>query len=611
MKSSRLPAAVLLTLSMLAPVAGVRGAEAVLDRIPADSLGYLVVNNVKTTTAHVDALLKELGLGMMMPPGGVLDMIKAQSRIVGLDASGGLAVVLLDPQKFGADLVGMMGLKEGVAASQPKPSDIPGVMLVPGAGASEVFGPMALAVPGQDYYQLAAPTPSPIILKHSGGYVSVSGSMDAIKAMENVSRSTAAALPKEHAAAIAKSDFALHLNMKVAGPILDAVFKGFEKNMKAASMPAMMVGARLSQLTMLRALTGQVDEITITARITSTGLAVDALATFVAGGELSRAFAAVKAPREVKLNRLPNMPYVLASSQQNSQNDAIQQFFQEYTTAMMGQIPMGGKILKIAEQLQSQLTGVQMVMGGAPAGNGIFGIAIVCETKDTGAVKQALVDYASAYAEMMKGMFAFLPGGGPKLTIGHVEKAVTVEGIAADALVLSAPFIDEMDESGIAKVKKIMGEDKLRAFIAEVDDKTVVLSFGGSTAFLAETIKSARSPKPLLTAPVSATLAKYKADKTMIMMVLSAGNLMKVVLAGIEAMNPGMGGAIPFRLTTKEPVSFCAGLTDKSVHGVFYVPTKLVKEIYQTYQMVSMMRGGGGRRGRPGGVPPTMPKESF
>ena len=83
----------------------------VLDKLPADTVGFFVVNDINATGLRLDAFLIDLGVGPMIGimPGGptsdishVITMLKMQARLgEGFDPNGGFAAAIMDPAKFG------------------------------------------------------------------------------------------------------------------------------------------------------------------------------------------------------------------------------------------------------------------------------------------------------------------------------------------------------------------------------------------------------------------------------------------------------------------------------------------------------------------------------
>ena len=164
-------------------------AEPVLKVVPAGTIAYAVINNIKTGADDIDKFLKQIGASEMLKdemPSGVLKALLAQAQMgEGFNPNGGAAIALLDPNAFGIDLIKMMkSAMPGAAASQPAAAPMPPmpvVVFLPGAGVKEVLGKfnpvaadpyMKLNLGGVELF--AAPV---------GSYVLVSPSAKALEAV--------------------------------------------------------------------------------------------------------------------------------------------------------------------------------------------------------------------------------------------------------------------------------------------------------------------------------------------------------------------------------------------------------------------------------------------
>ena len=67
--------------------------------------------------------------------------------------------------------------------------------------------------------------------------------------------------------------------------------------------------------------------------------------------------------------------------------------------------------------------------------------------------------------------------------------------------------------------------------------------------------------------------------QTAALVLLNAGNLMELILAGMKKMDPEGEAALPFQVTCKTPLAIGVGVEKNAAHVAIYVPTKLVKEV--------------------------------
>ncbi len=594
--------AVLVAVAMVVSAAPAETAPSVLKQIPAGNMGFVVVNNVKATAARIDEFIKEIGVSKFVPPGGVLATIKGGAQLgAGFNADGGLAIAMLDPQQFGLDIMGM--IKGGPNAKPPQPGNIPVVAFIAGSDVKGVFGQLAAPAQGK-YFQLQLPAPFPILATAHNGYVILSPSKAALDAVVSCKKSVADALPKEHVDALVKSDLAYHINMKITGPVLSGLMKMFEDQMggQMGAAGAMMMGDPTALLAMYRGLIEDMDAVTIGARLTSTGVAADLMVSFSPDSALGKIAAAFSSKAIPSVARLPNLPYVMAIGSLVEDSPEAQKFADDMTKKMFGAGAMPKELQAKIERMQkvanSDITSVQMVLGGAPQGAGVFGAAVLLECKNTKNVKKMLADAADLISSAIK-MADPNNEELQQLKIAYAENVETAGAISVDAITITHPEMDEMGPGDRAEMAKILGDDKILVRVAAIDAKTVAVTFGGGSAYLAETIKAAKVGGRILSRKDAKQLVKYLPAKPTGYMLLSVGNLFEVINTGMRAFDEAAGG-LPVNIGTKEPITISGGYTGKASHVIIYVPTKLVKDIMAA---VGPFIGLGGGMGPGGGAP--------
>ena len=158
-----------------------------------------------------------------------------------------------------------------------------------------------------------------------------------------------------------------------------------------------------------------------------------------------------------------------------------------------------------------------------------------------------------------------------------------------------------MGQNERATMNMVVGEDKIRILVAAPDKNTVVLTFGGSLAFMDESIKAAKGDgnAKLLTRRQLRAMKKYLPSTLTGLGLFNVGNLFEVILAGMQTMMPAGPAALPVSIKTKDPIVMAGGVTGKAAHVVFAVPISLIKEVKQAAQMMlgGMMGGGAGPMG--------------
>ncbi len=121
-----------------------------------------------------------------------------------------------------------------------------------------------------------------------------------------------------------------------------------------------------------------------------------------------------------------------------------------------------------------------------------------------------------------------------------------------------------------------------------MDDKTVLVTFGGSKAFLAETIKAATNGGTIPTSMGVADLLKELPFKPSVVGLFNLTNLVKVVFNAANAM--GVGAMLPpIAMEDQPPVVFGTSIEGSGAHLVTIVPNALVKEVVRTVVPVVQM----------------------
>ena len=380
-----------------------KSAAGVLKLIPASAAGYVVVPDIKATATRVDKFLREIGVNAM--PGGILPVLKSMAMLGdGFNADGGLAIVVLDPAQTGLDVIKL--LNNGPDAKKPEPKDIPVVLLVPGTGVKEVFG--QAVTPAGEYFNVKLPmAPIALTAAYKSGYVILSPSVKAIKAVLAERRTADRYAETEHVALIGRGHISVHVNVKVVGPLYSVLMKTLEKQMAASGMRGRAPFDMTKMMAMYRNIIDQMDAMTFSARLTASNVILEEMVSLTPGSDLAKA-ALGRVAAKPQLDRVANLPYVLAFSGVTTQDKAAINVSRKMTSGMLdsltGLLPKEAvaKLGKLNEKFVSQITGVQMVAGGAPAGSGVFGTSCVVTCKDSSVVKGLLADSTALIEELIK-----------------------------------------------------------------------------------------------------------------------------------------------------------------------------------------------------------------
>ena len=587
--------------------------EPVLSHIPAGSLGFVVIPNIRSTVAKADKFIADIGLAKKLPSvdpdkpekrASVLDLLLGAAQLgPGFNPDGGLAVVMLDPKAFGIDLlqfipgagaskVRPMKMVAEDDATEPAKPKIPFVIFVPGKSIKSVFGAYPMEPAGK--YTLVNLRMGPAYAVKRGSYILLGPSDKALDAVLAAKKKAATDLPAEQVVAIGQSDLAYHINMKVAGPVIAQFLKVAEAQIITQAGPvAPLMGVYFG---IYRDLIKQFDAITVAVRIAPTGLVFDEMASFRPGTAYSKAQASTKLTGKVGLNALPDLPYVLAMGGAGQNSPEGVKIGLDMIDSLLKNEPLKGlpeeekaRIKKIVRELNEQITGVQIVMGGAPAESGLFGMSFVIRCGSAEKVKALLAEKV----KLAQGLIKHFGENEPevkKFSIRYLKGMETVGGVSADAIALQHPKLDEINEDDRGKMRKVLGEDKIRFLVAAADKNTVVVTFGGSRPFLVEALKAAAGTGKIGTRPEDAEAMKYMPKKKTAVVLINAGNLYEVIVKGMKAMAPNEEQP-PFKIKCKTPIALGVGQSGKSTHVVAYVPTKLIKEVVG---IVMMFAGGGG-----------------
>jgi len=587
----------------------------VLQAIPAGSMGYVVINNLQTAVGNVEKYLTDIGLGEMIAeemPGGMLKTITSQMKIEkGFQPNGGLAVTMLDPGAFDIDLMKMLGIGKDGATTTPAtataPADqpkLPVVAFLPGKGVAEFFANHKTAPAGKFTQVTIEDGPGPLLAVQHGDYILLSPSGKAIEFVIGAKKSAADELNATQAKLLTDSDIAARVNMKVTGPILNKMIKGVElltdakeEGFVGDSAPRLpepldeIAPALKHMMPFYRWLIGQMEGVTITGRVGKTGLVFDVLTEWAPESLYAKALAEYKKTAATKLARLPNNSYIFALGVANQGGPATKIILTKYMDAMLGEKHLAklpeltkAKIKDLALALQDQIGGMELVAGGAGEGaEGVFGASCVIECKDAEAFRNLLAQAAGTTQTVIHKLFGEDNEDILQLKITYAKGAETVGETKLDTISITHPDIDEMDEDELSEMSVFLGEEKIRLFVAQADKNTVVVTFGGSKAFMGEALKAAKAGGgTILKGEGVAEAMKYIPKEPTGLMLFNVQGLIAMITKAAERMSTGE--APPFEITTKVPIALGSAVAGSSEHATVYVPTKLVKEIVAAVQ---------------------------
>lgn len=605
--------------ALAAPPAAKPVAESVMKHIPAGSIGFVVINNLEAAAGKVEKLLADLGVDDFLKTdpdnpqkkAKLVDMATMMAQLgEGFNPRGSVAAVLLDPKPFGLDFEGMMkkgigsgageGTEEGNAAAKPEPK-VPLLIFVPGTGIDKMLAAYKPTQAGK-YSTVTLPF-GQMFAAQLESYIVLSPNDKALDAVMSPAKKLATAeMPAEQAASLANADIGLHMNWKVVGPLAAKVMDEAQKQMnsEAAGEMAAMKPVFEMYIGFIKNLMEQMDAETVTFRVGETGLVLDEMMAFKAGSAYGKSVAAAKPMTGTGVEMLPDLKYVLAAGGTANVDAENIKMAQDLVKQLLAAEPFKtvtpetkARAEKLVADALGQLTGVQFVAGGAPEGSGLFGVAYVLQVKDAETFRSLIAEKASLVETLVKqtAAGAAVPDANEmaKLSVKYVKGVDTVGGVSVDAVVIDHPKMNEMKAEDRAEMKKVLGEDVVRFRVAAMGKNTVIVTFGGGTAFMGEALKAASGKGGIAAASALGDALRYLPKQRTSMVLFNGANLYDLIVSGMKKMDPDEK-APAAKITTSTPIFLATGMTGGSAHVVVFIPTKLVKEGIDLFK--SLMGGG-------------------
>jgi hypothetical protein len=596
------------------------GAE-VMKRIPAGCMGFAVVRDVGGLSGKIDALIKQFSPdGRPLVPMPVLEMLKASGMLgEGFQPTGSFAAVMLDPQQYGLDLLSMIA---GKAETPFQPEKLPVVLLIPGEDPAKLMAAHQPVKDGQEYKLTALPFGW---ARQAGKHVLVSPSRKAVAAVADAKKSVLAEMSPADLALLARSDAGVWLNFKVVAPILDAAIARLEKiaRMEKEVAPAEgeQQGARprsvmtaqgvpvVAALASAREKLKQVQDVALAVRMPPAGVFVEGSISYLPDSALGEALAGYKHAATPLLHRLPNMPYVLAMGVKPWPWVTKAQTAAEIDKTLNSEVFRGlsaenkAKLRKVMLGMKEQVESMQVFAGGINPGGGQVGMAVVMECKSAENVRALLADAVGVASEVIK---ATEEPDLKALSLKY-QKGIDALGTSKlDVISIEHPALEEIPEEALVAFKTVLGEEKFRLYVAQADEKTVVITMGGRKDFLASALKAAAGTGQLpLEASVAKALAMMPKQRTAAA-VFSVRNLTELIMGIIKDVTAAIGQQPPpFQLAVKSPapVAMAGGIQKTDISMAVYVPIEPIRELVQ---MFMQLRAGFGP-----GPAPVPPAEDF
>ena len=578
----------------------------ILSQIPVGS-SYFMTGSVDKTIGSAEMFLIDIGVGKMLnigvsrpgdgrgPRSELLDMIKKELKLgEGFDSKGGAAFVVLDPKTVGLDLVKLMDLSQTKSAEPagPPPASNPEDMIaIIAPGRVETLFADAKPTKEGDLTVLK-PNRKKIYAAQKGTYAVISPSSAAVKAIvaAGTGKNAASELSKDELVMINSSDIAMHVNVAPYRPVVKKLLDGFKEQLKTQFDPATAMGFNV-YLMMGEALVDQLDATTLGVKMGQNGLNIDSICTAKSGSTMAKVFAAESdsAGGTKLFDSIPSLPYVLAMGIDGwMDNAAMQAASMDFSKAFMGAgspFKLDEKDLAAMEAMQAkvadQITSAQMSIGAAPAGKGMVSLAYVIHCKDSAKYRAIFPESITLTNKMMSA--AQTQPNAPKVSMTYAKDAEKVGDLSVDALTISLtgmPGAKPDELSGIFKM--IFGEETIRMLVATPDAKTLVMTLGGTTETLKETLKVAAGKGPIPAMPGTVQAMRNLPKNSSIVMLFNTANLMDVIRTGMKkaGATPEDIEIIP-TLKCKTPIAFGAKAKGAALHTGFFAAKAMIAEAVQ------------------------------
>lgn len=593
MKRAFCPTIAMVLSSILVMPAASRAADSPLSIIPADAIGFVCVQNLKQLDDNAAAILQELGLAPMIPPGfrSLITMLKEYGPLGdGLNESGSLAVVMLgaetpdqmwDPSRSGL-IISATDPKALLESLNPEPAE-DGTSLV------TLFGKPSYAITKQNALVIA-PIPA------------------AAKALAKESAGIDTKLKPAEVKALAELDLAFWVNasegFKLAKPMIDGFTTGFKamSGAEEGSLKAIQAQGLIDSIEMMRE---GAETISGGLSLGQGGLGLRFTVLMKPGSELAKMSGTHLATESSLLAGLPDEDFILALGQVANPEQAKEgmKMVTNYLQANEVKEALGDEAAKKLqtdlESLMGLTRGLALSISILPPGpDGLVGIASVWKVSDA----KNWVDKVAAIVETAKGVTVEDEQIQAMLgAISYKSEAQTVAGVSVSHLSFDVEKAAELDADEMDKIGKILGRDGLLIRIAPVDGKHVAIGFGGGEARFVKIIEAAKAGK----APLQATTGIKRVSRNLPKAKISEIYLaVDRILALVRNVNEAVGeaGGFPFTMAAvNAPIAVTSSGDEMSLVVDVFLPMELIVELKNVaMQAMGQMMAGGMRPGQPG-----------
>ena len=613
----------------------------VIGYIPANAMGFLMINNLQEFSDNFTSFLTAID-DSLMPPGGL--MMTAQMMLdigPGFDPNGGLAVVLLDPEPFGVDLFeDLFGYEdeefeyevyyddEDFVDGDDVPVDEefveeelvedlvddtwPVVFFVPGDSIEGVFGNYPMIVDEEAGFTVIDLDSQAVFAVAQEGYVVLSPRADALAAVLAETDMLVDQMTPDEVAALTSPDISLHVNMVTAGPLLQGKMQEFltlwesdseefdpDDPDQADERPrSNMADGMAAAFSVYDYLLEGAEGATLGMSANETGMALDVTLAYDPESLMGRALLSQPIQPFRLPDRVPDLSYVAAGGVNVFYTEEMIEAFRPLGPRMLeamgltGDLPADAmeQIQRITDEMYPKIKGFQFVFGPDPMGTGAFASAVLVECSDLQRV-QVLFQELLVEEQAILDAMAAAEGDAEATTLVYEEDALTINGISVDRLDVVEPASDEPPTDDELAARAIMG-DQVSFLIAPLEDRSViVVTMGGDQDTMAQALDTAMEGGPIMTqADVAEAMMIVPEDACMVALLnlRNTGLFIESLTSALEEDDSGdPADDNPFKyMVTNAPIVMFARVYESSASGTVFLPIQALKEAIESSQRV-------------------------
>lgn len=563
------------------PALAQEGIKAALANVPADAMGFVCVPSAKGTCEKIDKLIQQLGLGPMVLPVPLLEMIREQSGAgESLDDAGSIGFVMFEPASTSnTDL-------SAAAVLLLPAGDAEALMDTLGCEA-ETDGVRPLVFHGQDRFALA-----------KGKCVYICASKEMLHKIKQAEKDITSRLQPASLEHLAGQDLAIWVDAQKLAKLLKPFIDGFLEVAQAsgsspASFTAIQSKSMVRNIDMLRE---GLDTAQLGLAISPKGIGLSVHMVAKASTKLGDLCTSYRSTDQMLMVGLPADKYILVGGQV-VEDEAMKQSVSDldplFEAEELKEHCDPEQLATIREHLREMMLAIR---GGAfgisalpESPEGLIGCTAVLKVADAKKWLEHVSKIIPAAKQVAKDEEAAKMLGYLK----HEASRANIEGVDVDRVVFDVASAAELDEDDAAQLKKIIGKDGLTVWLAPAAEHQVVIVFGGGEARVAEVLKIAKAGQ----APLGDDLAIKKVAAN-----LPAKRYSELYFAGdrlvglIDAIAKVMGEeGLPVQMAeVNAPIALVGSGEGLALRMDMFVPMEMVVAIKDTVMqaMGAMMMGG-------------------